>query len=325
MLGTIRAVEQDLLRDGLVLRYRTQSGVDGLPGDEHPFLACSFWLVTAYARAGMSQEATTLMDRLVGLANDLGLLSEEYDPVGGTMVGNYPAGVLAPGSRRRGSGRRRGERGPGDGPAHGGRSDMRWSDVTAEHIAAETERVVATAASLRNDAVLAPSLCAGWSRGHVLSHVARNADALARVCAVALTGEPGTMYASQQARDDEIEAGRPASRGGPGRRHPRVRRAPRPAARRAGPRARRRQRRARAGGAHPLGRPRALHAPARARLPPRRPRRVLHVRPGRARARRPLPRRGGRAPAHRRRGAVGAARHDRRGARCSSSAAVPPS
>ena len=90
---------------------------------------------------------------------------------------------------------------------------MRWSDVTAEHIAAETERVVATASSLRNDAVLAPSLCAGWSRGHVLSHLARNADALARVCTVALTGEPGTMYASQQARDDEIEAGarRPAA------------------------------------------------------------------------------------------------------------------
>ena len=90
---------------------------------------------------------------------------------------------------------------------------MRWTDVTAEHIAAETERVVETAASLRNDAVLAPSLCAGWSRGHVLAHIARNADALSRVCAVALTGEPGTMYASQQARDDEIEAGarRPAA------------------------------------------------------------------------------------------------------------------
>ena len=90
MLGTIRAVEQDLLRDGLVLRYRTQSGVDGLPGDEHPFLACSFWLVTAYARAGMWHAATTLMDRLVRLPNDLGLLSEEYDPVGGRMVGNFP-------------------------------------------------------------------------------------------------------------------------------------------------------------------------------------------------------------------------------------------
>jgi maleylpyruvate isomerase len=90
---------------------------------------------------------------------------------------------------------------------------MRWSDVTTQHIAAETDRVVETAASLRNDAVLAPSLCAGWSRGHVLAHVARNADALARVCAVALSGEPGTMYASQQARDEEIEAGarRPAA------------------------------------------------------------------------------------------------------------------
>ena len=49
MLGTIEAIEQDLMRDGLLLRYRTQTGVDGLAGDEHPFLACSFWLVAAYA------------------------------------------------------------------------------------------------------------------------------------------------------------------------------------------------------------------------------------------------------------------------------------
>src|SRR3954451_22407283 len=90
MLGTIAAVETDLIRDGLVLRYRTETGVDGLPGDEHPFLACSFWLVTAYAKAGMTSEATALMDRLVGLPNDLGLLAEEYDPVGGRMVGNFP-------------------------------------------------------------------------------------------------------------------------------------------------------------------------------------------------------------------------------------------
>jgi GH15 family glucan-1,4-alpha-glucosidase len=90
MIGTIRAVEEDLLRDGLVLRYRTQSGVDGLSGDEHPFLACSFWLVTAYALAGMTTEATALMDRLVLLPNDLGLLSEEYDPSGKRMVGNFP-------------------------------------------------------------------------------------------------------------------------------------------------------------------------------------------------------------------------------------------
>ena len=89
-LGTVRAVEQDLLRDGLVMRYRTQTGVDGLPGDEHPFLACSFWLVTAYARAGRRDEAHALMRRLVALTNDVGLLSEEYDPVTARMVGNFP-------------------------------------------------------------------------------------------------------------------------------------------------------------------------------------------------------------------------------------------
>ncbi|MDN5790317.1 MAG: glycoside hydrolase family 15 protein [Micrococcales bacterium] len=90
MLGTIAAVERDLLREGLVLRYRTDAGVDGLSGGEHPFLACSFWLVTAYAKAGLIDRATALMDRLVGLANDLGLLSEEYDPIGERMVGNFP-------------------------------------------------------------------------------------------------------------------------------------------------------------------------------------------------------------------------------------------
>ena len=55
MLGTIEAVERDLMRDGLLLRYRTQTGVDGLAGDEHPFLACSFWLVSAYAGAGRAR------------------------------------------------------------------------------------------------------------------------------------------------------------------------------------------------------------------------------------------------------------------------------
>ena len=89
-LGTVRAIEQDLVRDGLVLRYRTETGVDGLPGDEHPFLACSFWLVTAYALAGRLEDAHTLMRRLVALANDVGLLSEMYDPVNARMVGNFP-------------------------------------------------------------------------------------------------------------------------------------------------------------------------------------------------------------------------------------------
>lgn len=90
MLGTIEAVERDLLRDGLLLRYRTQTGVDGLAGDEHPFLACSFWLVSAYASAGRIDDATALFDRLCDLTNDVGLLSEEYDVAGRRMVGNFP-------------------------------------------------------------------------------------------------------------------------------------------------------------------------------------------------------------------------------------------
>jgi len=90
MLGTLAAVEEDLLRDGLLMRYRTSTGVDGLPGDEHPFLACSFWLVSAYARAGRDQDATALMDRLLALGNDVGLFAEEYDPANRRMVGNFP-------------------------------------------------------------------------------------------------------------------------------------------------------------------------------------------------------------------------------------------
>jgi GH15 family glucan-1,4-alpha-glucosidase len=90
MLGTIAAVEEDLIRDGLVLRYRTETGVDGLEGDEHSFLACSFWLVSAYAAAGRLDDAHALFDRLVGLVNDVGLLSEEYDAANARMVGNFP-------------------------------------------------------------------------------------------------------------------------------------------------------------------------------------------------------------------------------------------
>jgi GH15 family glucan-1,4-alpha-glucosidase len=90
MLGTVAALERDLVRDGLLLRYRTESGVDGLQGDEHPFLACSFWLVQQYALSGRLADAAELMDRLVGLANDVGLLSEEYDTEHHRHVGNTP-------------------------------------------------------------------------------------------------------------------------------------------------------------------------------------------------------------------------------------------
>ena len=84
---------------------------------------------------------------------------------------------------------------------------MKHADVTPALVTAETERLLATAACFRNDAVLAPSLCEGWSRGHVLSHVARNADALVRVCDVALTGRADTMYDTPEARDADIARG----------------------------------------------------------------------------------------------------------------------
>lgn len=87
---TVERIERDLIRNGFVLRYRTQSGVDGLTGDEHPFLICNFWLVIAYVQIGRVDDAVALMDRLVGTANDVGLLAEEYSPEQGTLIGNFP-------------------------------------------------------------------------------------------------------------------------------------------------------------------------------------------------------------------------------------------
>ncbi|WP_067195659.1 glycoside hydrolase family 15 protein [Microbacterium sp. XT11] len=90
MLATVDRIEQTLMRDGLVRRYRTGTGVDGLSGTEGAFLACSFWLVEQYALTGRREEAHALMDRLCGLANDVGMLSEEYDTVAGRQLGNTP-------------------------------------------------------------------------------------------------------------------------------------------------------------------------------------------------------------------------------------------
>ncbi|MBX3104223.1 MAG: glycoside hydrolase family 15 protein [Cryobacterium sp.] len=90
MLGTVAAIEQELMRDGLLLRYRTDLSDDGLPGGEHPFLACSFWLAEQYARSGRISDAEQLMERLVGFCNDVGLLSEEYDTTQNLQVGNTP-------------------------------------------------------------------------------------------------------------------------------------------------------------------------------------------------------------------------------------------
>jgi GH15 family glucan-1,4-alpha-glucosidase len=88
--ATVAAIEQDLMEDGLVLRYRTHEGVDGLPPGEGMFLACSFWLADNLVLLGRFDEARALFERLVGLANDVGLLSEEYDPQAKRLVGNFP-------------------------------------------------------------------------------------------------------------------------------------------------------------------------------------------------------------------------------------------
>ncbi|HUR01229.1 MAG TPA: glycoside hydrolase family 15 protein, partial [Nonomuraea sp.] len=90
--GTVAAIEKELMSDGFVLRYPVaeDNDVDGLPGGEGAFLACSFWLVEVMAMQGRKEEAKQLFERLLALRNDVGLLAEEYDPRYARMVGNFP-------------------------------------------------------------------------------------------------------------------------------------------------------------------------------------------------------------------------------------------
>jgi GH15 family glucan-1,4-alpha-glucosidase len=88
--GTLAAVERHLLRDGLVLRYDSARTDDGLPPGEGAFLACSFWLADNYILQGRLADAQALFDRLLSYRNDVGLLAEEYDPVAGRQLGNFP-------------------------------------------------------------------------------------------------------------------------------------------------------------------------------------------------------------------------------------------
>jgi len=93
VVSTVQAIQRDLVSDGLVRRYQLASGaseVDGLSGSEGAFLACSFWLVNALQQIGQEDQANELFERLLGLRNDVGLLSEEYDPRYRRLVGNIP-------------------------------------------------------------------------------------------------------------------------------------------------------------------------------------------------------------------------------------------
>ncbi|MET9699769.1 glycoside hydrolase family 15 protein [Streptomyces sp. NPDC006529] len=91
VIGTVDAVREELGHGGLVRRYSTEGpSVDGLPGAEGTFLACSFWLADALLMTGREKEARELFERLLELRNDVGLLAEEYDPVAGRQLGNFP-------------------------------------------------------------------------------------------------------------------------------------------------------------------------------------------------------------------------------------------
>ena len=91
--GTVEAIERKLLVDGLVRRYNTTETQDGLSSDEGAFIACSFWLVDAYVLQGRIDDARQLFERLLILRNDVGLLSEEYDPIARRLLGNFPQGL----------------------------------------------------------------------------------------------------------------------------------------------------------------------------------------------------------------------------------------
>ncbi|MGH9076141.1 MAG: glycoside hydrolase family 15 protein [Acidimicrobiales bacterium] len=90
VVSTVEVIGRELMVDGFVMRYKGSSGVDGLPGQEGAFLPCTFWLADCLAMIGRTDEARTIFERLLGLANDLGLLSEEYDPLSRRLVGNFP-------------------------------------------------------------------------------------------------------------------------------------------------------------------------------------------------------------------------------------------
>ncbi len=88
--GTVEAISRELSHDGFIHRYKTETGVDGLSGGEGVFLPCTFWLADNYATQGRCEEAREIFAKLLAIRNDVGLLSEEYDPANGRFLGNFP-------------------------------------------------------------------------------------------------------------------------------------------------------------------------------------------------------------------------------------------
>jgi GH15 family glucan-1,4-alpha-glucosidase len=90
VVGTIAAIERELIQDGLLLRFKPEADVDGLSGEEGVFLACSFWLAGVYQMMGREEDARSIFERAASTRNDLALLAEEYDPKGQRQLGNFP-------------------------------------------------------------------------------------------------------------------------------------------------------------------------------------------------------------------------------------------
>ncbi|MFL6563521.1 MAG: glycoside hydrolase family 15 protein, partial [Burkholderiales bacterium] len=90
VVSTVKQIEEELMVDGFVHRYRTRESIDGLPPGEGVFLACSFWLADNLCLQGRRSEAHELFERLLKLTNDVGLLAEEYDPAARRFLGNFP-------------------------------------------------------------------------------------------------------------------------------------------------------------------------------------------------------------------------------------------
>jgi GH15 family glucan-1,4-alpha-glucosidase len=88
--GTVDAIQRELTVDGLVMRYSTRTGVDGLPPGEGAFLPCTLWLADCLALSGRCAEAEALFEHVLLLSNDVGLLAEEFDPRERRMLGNFP-------------------------------------------------------------------------------------------------------------------------------------------------------------------------------------------------------------------------------------------